>query len=265
MVIATLLFALLARAGDSSRADGLGYRVGPGDELTIEVVGESEMSGTFRIADDGAVDIPFGGRVLVDALTLDEAIAVVTQHLGTTVLRRPQVVMSVARFHSREVEVSGAVAKPGKYPLTEGVTTVREMLLAAGGLGDVSSPRAEIHRDGTGGRQVIDIDLERVYNGDPLADVEVLPGDQLFVPPAASVYVDGHVGKPGAIAYRDGMTLMQAIAQAGSTLGTARAAGVYILRGSERLPVNVRRIQRGDDADVALRPGDRVFVPESAF
>lgn len=263
MVIAALMLVWMARAEE--RGDALDYRLGPGDELAVEIVGETTMSGTFRIAADGALDVPYGGRVRVAALTLDEATMVMTKHLGATVLRRPQVVLSMVHFRSREVEVSGAVTKPGKYALTEGVTTVREMLLVAGGLGDVSAPRAEIHRDATGGREVIEVDLERVYNGDPLADLEILPGDQVFVPPAASVYVDGHVAKPGAIAYRDGMTLMQAIAQAGSTLGSARSAGVYVLRGTERLPVNVRRIQRGDDADVSLRPGDRVFVPESAF
>lgn len=243
----------------------LDYRLGPGDEVALEVVGEAEMSGTFRVGGDGALEIPYGGRILVSNLTIDEAVRVITQHLGGTVLRRPQVVLTVERYRSREVEVSGAVAKPGRYPMTEARVTVREMLVSAGGLGDLSSPRAEIHRTTSAGRIILEVDLERVYNGDLEADRELLPGDQLYVPPAESVFVDGQVAKPGAIAYRDGMTLMQAIAQAGSTLGTARAAGVYVLRGSEKLPANVRRIQRGDDPDIALRPGDRVFVPESAF
>jgi polysaccharide export outer membrane protein len=262
LVIHSLVAAAFAQAPPPGMLD---YRLGAGDEVTVEIVGEEEMSGTFRIAADGTLEIPYGGRILVQDLNVDDASRVVTQHLGGAVLRRPQVVLSVARFRSREVEVSGAVAKPGRYPMTEAHVTVREMLVAAGGLGDLSSPRAEIHRTAEGRRDIIDVDLERVYNGDLDADRELFPGDQLYVPPAESVFVDGQVAKPGAIAYRDGMTLMQAIAQAGSTLGTARAAGVYILRGSEKLPVNVRRIQRGDEADIALRPGDRVFVPESAF
>ncbi len=241
------------------------YPLGPGDELAITVIGEDAMSGQFRIAPDGSVSIPFAGPIGVDGLTIDEATTALAAHLSRTVLKRPQLVATIAVYRSREIEVAGAVAKPGTYPATSRVATVRDMLVAAGGLVDISAPRAEIHRDVAGERRVVEVDLERLFNGDVAADFELRGGDRLYVPPAESVFVDGQVAKPGAIAYRDGMTLMQAIAQAGSTLSTARAAGVYILRGTEKIPVNVRRIQRGDDADVALRPSDRVYVPESAF
>ncbi len=250
--------------GDAARAD-LSYPLGPGDDLAIEVVGEPAMSGTFRVGMDGAVTLPYAGVIPVAGMTAEAARQAVTAHLGQTVLRRPQVNLSIARAGSREIEVSGAVARPGAYPLRGATVTVRDMILSAGGLGDLSSPRAEVHRDVAGARSIVVVDLERIYNGEPAADVTLLPGDRVYVPPAEAVYVDGQVGKPGAIAYRDGMTLMQAIAQAGSTLGTARTSAVYIVRGNEKIPVNVKKIQRGDATDLPLRPRDRIYVPQSVF
>jgi polysaccharide export outer membrane protein len=266
----SLLIALLMWTGRASAEDGtsmgLSYPLGPGDEVELEVVGETTMSGTFRVGPDGAVEVPFAGRVPVAGFTVEEATRALTAHLGSTVLRRPQVVLRVARAASREVEVSGGVSKPGMYPLADGVVTVRALVVRAGGLLDLSATRAEIHRDAAGGtRTVVEVDLERIYKGDPGADVPLQPGDRVYVPPPASVYVDGQVAKPGALAYRDGMTILQAIAQAGSATTTAKTKGVYILRGNEKIDVNVKRIQRGDAPDVELRPNDRIVVPQNPF
>lgn len=266
----SLVIALLVLMGRAAAEDGavtgLTYPLGPGDELELEVVGEATMSGIFRVGPDGAVEVPFAGRVPVAGFTVEEASRALTAHLGSTVLRRPQVVLRVARAASREVEVSGGVSKPGMYPLADGVVTVRALVVRAGGLVDLSVTRAEIHRDGVNGtRSVLEVDLERIYNGEPSADVPLQPRDRLYVPPPASVYVDGQVAKPGALAYRDGMTILQAIAQAGSATSTAKTKGVYILRGNEKIDVNVKRIQRGDAPDVALRPNDRIVVPLNPF
>lgn len=259
-----LLTMALGWAAEDASAD-LSYPIGPGDDLAVEVVGEAAMSGTFRVRPDGSLALPYAGAVRVESLTVEAASRALTEHLGRTVLRHPQVVLRVARSESRQVEVAGAVAKPGQYALRGATVTVRDMLVLAGGLGDLSAPRAEIHRYEGGALSVVRVDLERLYNGDTSADVTLRPGDRLYVPPAEQVYVDGQVGKPGAIAYRDGMTLMQAITQAGSTLATAKTTTVHIVRGNDKIEVNVRKIQRGDAQDVALRPSDRIFVPQSAF
>jgi polysaccharide export outer membrane protein len=255
----------IAGAADDVFVAGIRYPLGPGDDVAVEVVGEQAMSGTFRVRPDGTLDLPYAGAIPVATLTVDAATRAITEHLARTVLKHPQVSLRVVRSTSRSVEVAGGVARPGMYALVDGDVTVRQLLVLAGGLSEASAPRGEIHRDVDGRRFVVEVDLERVYNGDPGADVPVVPGDRLYVPPTAAVYVDGQVARPGAVAYRDGMTLLQAIAQTGSATATARTRGVYILRGSERIPVNMRRIQRGDDPDVPLRPNDRIVVPESPF
>lgn len=260
-----LVMAFAAQAAEHRSADVLTYPLGAGDEVQIDVVGEPEMSGVFRIGVDGAVDIPLGGRVPLSGLTLDEANRAITAHLLNNVLVRPQVVLDIATYGSRTVVVTGGVVKPDSYAFEKGYTTVSDVLVRAGGLTDASAASAAIMRDVAGVVQRIPVDLERINAGDSAADLELRAGDRLYVPQVESVFVDGQVQKPGAISYRDGMTITQAITQAGSTLGTARKTAAYIMRGSERIPVNLKRIQSGEESDIVLRPSDRVYIPESAF
>ena len=232
--------------------------------LFRSVVGEADMSGVFRIRGDGFAELPYAGKVSLQGLNLDQASAAIRDALGT-VLVRPQVVVTVETYGARRVDVDGIVAKPSTYWLDQGRTTVSQMIVRAGGLSDPTAPRAIVFRDVGGMPTPIPIDLDRINVGDVTADIELRAGDRLYVPPVESVYVEGQVSKPGAIAYRDGMTVTQAIAQGGGALGTARRAGVYIMRGGEKIPVNLKRIQAGEDADIVLRPSDHVYIPESAF
>lgn len=261
------LFGLVgvAVAGEGPTADILTYPIGPGDELTLTVVGQADMSGDFRVDALGELTVPLAGRVRIAGLTLDQARNAVAAHLADGYLKNPQVFLDVKTFASRRVEVSGAVQKPASYPLLSAEMSVSEMLVQAGGLLEPSTPRAEIWRDREGRREVLPVDLDRLRRGDPSADLALLPGDHLYVPVAELVFVDGQVQKPGAIVYRDGMTAAEAVVQAGGALGTARLRGAYILREGMKIPVNLRRIMRGRAADVPLRPADRIHLPESVF
>lgn len=264
-MVAWLLSVVLAWSAEAGPADVLTYPLGPGDQLTVEVVGQPDMSGELRVATDGTLTIPLARAVKVAGLTLDQARDAIIADLSQGYLRNPQVILDISTFASRQVAVSGGVQKPSSYPLVAGQTTVSRVLLDAGGLVDPNAPEAQIWRDEGGARQVIRVDLERLRRGDPAADVPLVPGDQVYVPLADQVFVDGQVGKPGAIAYRDGMTITEAIIQAGSALGTARLSGAYIMRDGKRIEVNLKRILRGKDEDIPLLPADRIYIPESVF
>jgi polysaccharide export outer membrane protein len=264
-VLGLLLGTPVAPAAEGHSADILTYPIGAGDELHVEIVGQPDMSGDFRVDANGDLTVPLAGKVHLSGLTLDAAREAVASHLAAGYLRSPQVYLDVKTFASRLVEVSGAVREPAVYPMLSGQMTVSEMLVSAGGLLEPSTPRAEIWRDREGLREVIVVDLDRLRKGDQSADPALLPGDRLFVPLAEQVFVDGQVQKPGAIVYRDGMTASEAVVQAGGALGTARLRGAYILRDGTPIPVNLKRIQRGADPDVPLSPSDRLYLPETIF
>lgn len=91
---------------------------------------------------------------------------------------------------------------------------------------------------------------------------------------APQVFVGGEVGKPGVVGYRPGLTLLQALVEAGGSLATADAAHIVVLRRGAGAPgrpdaVQVLRLalppdfMRQPDRDVALQPFDVVVLPKS--
>jgi len=88
------------------------------------------------------------------------------------------------------------------------------------------------------------------------------------------VFVTGEVGKPGVIGYRPGLTLLQAMAEAGGSLPTGDGSHVVVIRRGPGAPgqpdaVLVMRLDlprdfvRQPDRDVALQPFDIVMLPKS--
>lgn len=257
----------LALAQDSSPAPSVDptFELGLGDVVRVEVISDPEMSASLPVGTDGSVDIPVAGRVKVVGYTLDGAKEQIEAHLRNGYLVNPQVTLSVEKIVSKILKITGGVASPGEYPLTARRFTVSQLLVRAGGLIDPSTPTAEIWRDVEGKRQVLVVDLVSLTKGDIAADVDILPGDTLVVPPAQQIFVDGNVQKPGGYVFHDGMTLSTAVAAAGGANGTALTTKVKLIRGDEQQIINLRRVLRGRESDVMLKPGDHVYVPESPF
>ncbi len=79
------------------------------------------------------------------------------------------------------------------------------------------------------------------------------------------VSVFGQVRKPGTLPYADGMTIVEAISQAGGFTEMARKNGVTVTRKgkekSEKYTIPVESIGEGKAPDFFVRPGDTIFVP----
>jgi polysaccharide export outer membrane protein len=248
-----------ASPSDSERTGLARYRLGPGDVLAITVFGEPEQSGEFPIAEDGHIDYPLLGQVPVEGLTIAGVDDAITGGLAARFLRDPQVSIDVKTFKSQTVEVVGAVKAPGAVPLT-GTTTLVDVLTSVGWITDPSVTEVRVQRDGT----VESIPLDKLIapGGTP---PRVLGGDVIYVPQGVVVYVAGEVAKPGAVPYREGLTVNQAVVNAGGATQTANLKNVVIVRGGQRIDVNYRKIQRGHAKDIELQANDQIVVPESVF
>lgn len=79
----------------------------------------------------------------------------------------------------------------------------------------------------------------------------------------------GAVAKPGTMPLTPGMTIVQAVSQAGGFTPLANKDGTVVTRRSgdklERFQIPMTDIARGNADDFALRSGDIVFVPERLF
>lgn len=123
--------------------------------------------------------------------------------------------------------------------------------------------------DGGGGSIVLRVvDLQESTPAQAGALVASLGEDVTVRVPAdgaPAVYVAGEVERPGAVTFGEGLTLTQAITNAGGWTSTARLHAVTMLRGDEVLRVDLRAILKGKDADLALLPGDRLVVNEAVW
>lgn len=237
------------------------YQVGPGDTLAVQVYGEAALSGNFPVSSAGELDFPLLGLVDVNGLTAADVSAVLRSRLMPGFLINPNVTVSVSTYASQPVQVLGAVAKPGVYFL-HGPTTVLQVLSVAGGVSRDGVNEVRVTHGGENGEAVVfPYETLLTQGADAIA---LSAGDVVFVP-LSLVSVMGSVGKPGEIAFREGLTVSRCIAAAGGALPTANLGRVFVLRGDDRTRVNVRRVLAGKEPDLELRAGDRVIVHESAF
>jgi polysaccharide biosynthesis/export protein VpsN len=83
------------------------------------------------------------------------------------------------------------------------------------------------------------------------------------------VTIMGQVSKPGTFPYKTGLTLIQALSQAGGVTGIANLDKVNLTRrtgsGSRTVVISIGTIMEGRSADVPLQSGDRIFVHERIF
>ncbi len=262
-----LLLGFLLPAGlgaaESPPADRGSYRIGPRDVLSIRVYDEPDLTGSYPVSERGSIDFPLVGRLEVEGLTPAEVQQRLTEVLAEGYLVNPQVAVSVETYASRPVQVLGAVRQPGVVHLT-GPTTLLDVLALAGGVVAEKSIQ-EVHVTRAGQDTPIVLNLEDLLTRGE-NNLEMLPGDRVYVPEGALVYVSGEVNKPGTVPYRDGMTLTQALTAAGGPTTRARLRQATVLRADgTRLTVNVKRILQGREPDLALQPGDQVFIEQSLF
>ncbi len=235
------------------------YRIGPTDVLEVILYGQPGIGGTVVVSSSGEVSFAIPcGPVTVAGRTPAEAEAAIEEALRPDCFVDPQVAVRVAEYRSRRVEVLGAIAKPGLYYL-EGETTLRSVIALAGGVQvEKSAGQVVITRGGVQRASMTFDELE----GDA-GMLMLVSGDVVAVQEGLFVFVTGEVDKPGAVVFTTGLPVTEALARAGDASPVANLGGAYVLRGTEKIALNLRRIRRGKAADFLMEPGDKLFVPES--
>jgi polysaccharide export outer membrane protein len=250
------------------------YRLGPGDKLEIEVMGDTGTRTTVTVGPDGKIYYYILPGLDVWGLTLAGATDRIGDNLKKYVREKPAVSLTLRAAASQRVWVLGRLSNPGVYPLG-GPTSLLDVVVEAGGLGsntpaggvaaeDADLPRSFLIRDG----HLVPVDFQRLLrDGDLSQNVYLEAGDFIYVPPLRSgqVHVLGAVLQPRSERMTGSLTVIQAIAMAGGTVPDACLPSVAILRGSLAHPqiaiVAVNQVLTGKAPDVRLEPGDIVFVP----
>ena len=161
------------------------YKIQAEDILQITVYEEPDLTTKVRVTTSGEINFPLLGRLKVVGLSVMELQEKITQMLTADYLVNPQVQVFIETYHAREVFVTGAVTKPGSYPLPAGkMTTVMEAITMAGGFTKAASINGtRIIRIENGKETTISVRANDIIKkGDKSKDVEVRPNDVVFVP-----------------------------------------------------------------------------------
>src|SRR5688572_4627080 len=240
-------------------ADGQGNWVaGPEDILAVIVFNEAQLSGRYRVENDGHFSYPFLGRVKAGGATVAEVANRLRSRLADGYLRNPQVTVEVEQFRSQSVFVIGEVRTPGKYMLSGSVSLIEALAQAgsvtqqAGGEVLILHPRDGARGSGVTTPERSDADVQRVNlheieTGRLSRNVTIRDGDTIFVPKAERFFVTGFLRTPGSYTLAPDMTVLQAISMAGGV--TERGSG-------RRL--RVTRVVNGERKDLDAKPTDLV-------
>ena len=264
------------------------YVLGPGDQIVLRANEVEEISDKpFRIDADGFITLPLPqlGRIKAGGMTVQALEAELVERLKTLV-KVPQVTITVAQFRNEPVFFVGAFKSPGIYGLL-GRRTLVEMLASIGGLQPNASRRIKVTRraefgkiplpnaieDPTNKVSSVEISMGSLReNVNPAEDIVLQPYDVISVERAEQVYIDGAVGKAGPVELgeRDSISVAQAITLAGGLAKNAQAKKARILRpilnSSRRaeIDIDLTKVLKGETTDFPLQANDVLFVPESA-
>lgn len=141
------------------------------------------------------------------------------------------------------VTIRGEVLRPGKYPMSQGMTSAQLVRMAGGFKRDALRESADLTSyEVENGSEVVE-KLATVKIGvavagtDPTADVPLNPGDILaihqitnWINIGESVTIDGQVRFPGSYGFQDGERLSSVLRRAGGLLPAAYPMGAVLVR-----------------------------------
>lgn len=144
---------------------------------------------------------------------------------------------STLNRYTNMVEVKGAVMRPGMFQMDGSITTVRQLIEAAGGLSeDAFTARGMIHRrkdDRT--LEVVNVDIKGIMDH-TVADIALKNEDVFFIPSKKEmqeekvITIDGEVYYPGEYEYADNTSLETFILRAGGLKDAASMVKVDVVR-----------------------------------
>lgn len=270
LVLAVLPAGALAGQQETPSLQVNSYQIGPNDLLEITVFELPELNQTVRVSADGSITLSLLGKIEVSKLTAQELEKKLAGLLDQQYTKGAHVTVFIREY--QKVSVLGAVGRPGMYELV-GPTTLLQMIAQAGGLTALAMKEIYIYRqdqDGEQKRIVVNIE-DLMLNGKPGLNVVLQPKDVVTVPTdqTLNVFVYGEVRTPGLVSFLGsrGITLLQAIAQAGGTTEWAKKAKVLIKRKDKKtgkeivIHVNMRNMINNKQTDIYLEEGDVVIVP----
>ena len=239
------------------------YRLGPGDEVIIDIWGASQNTIRQRISPDGTINIQKVGPVYLSGLTVSEADEYLKKSLnkiynGLNSVTDPSsdIRLTLGNIRTIQINVMGEVVQPGTYALSS-FSTVFHALYRAGGVSDIGSLR-NVHLV-RNGKNLATIDVyEFIMKGNAQDDIRLQEGDVVIVPAyEVLVKMSGKVKRPMRFEMKKDEPLSTLINYAGGFDADAYTRSLRVVRqNGEEYEVNT--VKDIDYSVYKMRNGDVV-------
>lgn len=204
------------------------YRIGPGDNLIVQLFGRQNVEYDLIVTRDGDILVPEFGPIKVSGLSFDEVEQLIVDGFDRRAIGVSAVV-TMGRLRTIQIRIAGDVRQPGIYTVG-GLTTLVDALLTTGGISSTGTLRdIRLIRNG---ETIRHLDLyELLLAGDTSEDSTLAHNDTIFVPPIGQVvYIGGQVNRPAIYELLGNESVADVLGMAGNILPTASLRNSHLER-----------------------------------
>lgn len=239
------------------------YRLGPGDEVIIDVFGRNQTTLRNTISPEGSINVDVLGPLYLNGMTVEEANTYLKKRLsqiygGLSGGSGTDMRLSLGQIRTIQVNVLGDVTHPGTYVLSA-FASAFHALYRAGGVQDPGTLRdIKVVR---GDKVVGKLDVyEYLSKGSASSNIRLEEGDVILVSPyKMKVSMAGGVKRAMSFEMKEGETLADLIEYSGGFLNGYNSAAVTVYRQNPK-GFEVRTVEEGEYGLFKLKDGDRVEV-----
>ncbi len=233
------------------------YRLGPGDEVNIDIWGASQESITETVSPDGYVTIEDIGLIQLGGLSVSQAKAKLKNVLGAR-FQGSRIELTVGQTRTITISVMGEVKAPGTYTMSA-FATVYNALYMAGGPNEIGTLRnVKVYRNG---KLLSNVDVyDFLLNGKLTGDVRLQDNDIVTVGPyEALVNIAGKIKRPMFYEMKKTESAATLLRYAGGFTGDAYTKAIRIHRKAGQM-YSVFNVGEFDLNDFKLMDEDSVSV-----
>lgn len=245
-------------------ATPVNYRLGPGDEVIIDIWGASENTIRQTISPEGTILVRGLGPVHLSGMTVKEANSFLQREFskiysgisGTE--PNSEIKLTLGDIRTIQINIMGEVSVPGTYTLSS-FSTVFHALYRAGGVNRIGSLRSiKVVRDG---KTFADLDVyDFIMKGKMKDDIRLQEGDVIIVDPYQSlVEIVGKVKRPMFYEMKPTETVATILNYAGGFTGDAYKKAIRLVRKSGR-EHQVFNVDEMDYSVFRLDDGDMITI-----
>lgn len=251
-------------APSENLATPMNYKLGPGDEVIIDIFGANQTTLRSTISPEGSINVDILGPVYLNGMSIDEANTFLKKKLSSIYagLNRndagTDIKLSLGQIRTIQVNILGDVTMPGTYTLSS-LSTVFHALYKAGGIKDPGTLRNIIVS--RGGKNIATVDIyEFLMTGSRNNDIRLEEGDVILVNPyKCMVSLQGNVKRPMFFELKEGETLAKVLEYAGGFSQGAYTKNITVLRQTGK-EYEVCTVDEMDYKVFKMKDGDEVQI-----